>query len=194
MPLTAQEVTDTIEVTIRGRLTDVMITSELVTPPTVGDSVIFVALAFDEEGNPMTAGIAFFWASSDPTRLQITERPDGSALGVALRQGTVRVWVRAEMVEVMQIASFRPPDSLNWTLQDDSPVGVPLQYCAYLTRNNELVLQSQPPPTCPIVFLAPTEPPNSVWANLYRVRPYESILRIGDMLGTEGSDTEKGVR
>lgn len=165
-PVCSQSVADTIQITITGTLTDVAITGEYVTPFRVGDSVIFTAQAVDEDGDPINAMFTFF--TEDSTALRLEAMPDGSALGIALRKATVRVWVVAEPITQIQIASFRPPDSLNWTGYDTIPIGSTLQYCAWATRNGSLVAESPGPPACPVVFL-PDEPGPGTFYAMFKV-------------------------
>ena len=177
IPLDAQEVGDTIEITIQGNVDQVVLVAEFVTPPRVGDTIIFRATVTDEDGDPINAFVRF--GVEDPTVLRLETISDsttavnvGLARGIALKKATTRVWVGANPVTEMRLASFRPPDSLNWGLSnggipnDTINAGEALQYCAYLTRGEVLVAQSPEPPACPTVFYPePTGPylPRLAW-------------------------------
>lgn len=178
VPAHAQLVTDTVRVTVEGDLAAVGITSFEATFR-IGDTVQFVAEAYDSEGDPVTA--VFTWASEDPAVVSIDPN---TGLAVGLTKGTnVAIWVRAEAVGEMRLASFRPPDSLNWsgfdtlTIQRDSAgeiIGAPpeLQYCAYLVDPvGYLVADSPGPPLCPVVFLPRAEPVFTMFAGISRSRP-----------------------
>jgi hypothetical protein len=199
VPLSAQQIVvgDTIEITIQGNVDQVVLTAEYVTPPRVGDTIFFRALVTDEDGDPINALIRF--GVEDPTVIRLEAISDstlasneGLARGIALRKATTRVWVGANPVSEMRLASFRPPDSLNWAGFDtlylkwlESPgdstwsesgerwvydyilgPSDPLQYCAYLTRGETLVAEDPGPPACPTVFYPdPTGPylPRLAW-------------------------------
>jgi len=155
------QVADTITIVIEGSLTSITLTAQYVTPFQVGDTVIFHAEVYDEDGDPINAVITFLTEDSTALRLEAldTSGLPGNAnevRGIALKKATVRVWAVAEPVTEMALASFRPPDSLNWTGFDTIPPVSSLQYCAYLIRDSTLVVQSAPPPTCPQVFPEPT--------------------------------------
>jgi len=157
-PLEAQEVSDTILVTIQGNVTDVVLATEYVTTPfRVGDTVLFRAVVTDETGDPINAFIQFF--AEDPSVIRLVPITDptmalneGQAYGVALMKTTgTRVWVRATPIGGLQIASFRD-GALNWTLNDTIGPGETLQYCAYLhDLNFNIVAQGPLPPDCPII-------------------------------------------
>ena len=150
------QVTDTISITIVGNVTSVTISGEYVTPFRVGDSVVFRANVVDEDGDPLAALLTYF--TEDSTALRLEELPDGEALGIALKKATVRVWVVAEPITEMRLASFRD-GRLSWTRYDTINVGDSIQYCAYATRGGTvLVAESPGPPTCPMVFEGPTLP------------------------------------
>ena len=151
------QVTDTVTVTIAGTVAGVVLTAEYVTPARVGDTVIFRAVVTDEDGDPINALVRF--GVEDPTILRLEAITDstvaaneGLARGIALRKATTRVWVGANQIGEMRLASFRAGE-LNWSGFDSVAVGESLQYCAYLTRGTTLILQDPLPPTCPTVFL-----------------------------------------
>jgi hypothetical protein len=164
----AQLVTDTVRVTVEGDLAAVGITSFEATFR-IGDTVQFVAEAYDSEGDPVSA--VFTWASEDPAVVSIDPN---TGLAVGQTKGSnVAIWVRAEAVGEIRMASFRPPDSLNWSGADTiDAIGETLQYCAYVVDpGGYLVAESPGPPTCPIVFNPrPTEAPR-VFAGISRSRP-----------------------
>jgi hypothetical protein len=166
-PMAGQTVTDTVMVTVEGDLAGVGITTFEQTFR-IGDTVQFVAEAYDSEGDPVSA--VFTWASADTTAVRI-DAATGLAVGVG-KGSNVAIWVRAEAVQEMRLASFRPPDSLNWTGQDTIPIGANLQYCAYLVDAVGFLVSDSPgPPICPIVFLPRPEPFPSMFAGISRSRP-----------------------
>ena len=166
----AQEIADTIRIEIVGNVTSVVITANYVTPVRVGDTVLFMADVVDEDGDPISALLTYF--TEDSTALRLEDLPDGQARGIALKKASVRVWVVAEPFTELRVASFRPPDSLNWSGADtifarmDSTGAVlpgqpeaVLQMCAYLTRGGTILVAESPgPPLCPTVFLPATLP------------------------------------
>jgi hypothetical protein len=155
-PTDAQQVSDTLQITVTGTLTEVVLLGEYVTPPQAGDSILLVATAYDEDGTEMNAMFSFFTEDSTTIRLEARTNPNES-LAIAVKKGTVKLWVVAEPITEIIVASFRPPDSLNFTGFDTIPVGGTLQYCAWAVRAGRLVVESPGPPTCPIVFL-PEQP------------------------------------
>lgn len=177
VPARAQ-VADTIQVTIQGDLAEVVLTSELVTPPRIGDTIIFQAQAVDSEGDPVA--VVFTWASEDSTALRIETMENGQARGIAIRKATVRVWVMAEPVEDMLLASFRDGE-LVWG-EGHLQEGETIFFCAYLVRGAELVAQSEPPPTCPSVFVSPSTPDPFPLSVVDRIRSFQEINRIGALL------------
>lgn len=157
---TEAQVSDTLQITVVGTLTEVVLSGEYVTPPQAGDSILLVATAFDEDGTEMPAMFSFF--SEDSTVIRLEERTwtqPNEALAVAVRKGTVRLWVVAEPIEEMVRASFRNGE-LNFTGFDTIPVGGEIQYCAWLVRAGYLVVESPGPPACPTVFTP--EPPRGL--------------------------------
>jgi hypothetical protein len=160
--LEGQEVvSDTILVTVIGNVSEVTLTVVPMDTVPLGDTLVFHATVVDEEGDPMIALIEFF--VEDPTALRLeaitdSEVPlsEGSARGIGLRKASTRVWVMATPITELRIASFRPPDSLNWSRRDTiiHREGQPfsLQLCAYLLSGDHAVSQSSPPPRCPFVF------------------------------------------
>ena len=168
-PIQAQVVADTLRVTIQGdSIAGVSFTVFSVTL-TVGDTVQYVAQAYDADGDPITSGVVYTYASSDTTLLRILP---ASGWALALQKGQVDVIVRAEYGGLtMQVASFRDGE-LTWG-SGKVEVGETLQYCAYIVDGGGyLVGQSQPPPTCPLVFPERAAPPaHPMFASVSRVRP-----------------------
>lgn len=192
-----QVIGDTIEITIEGNVDRVVLTAEYVSPARVGDTLIFRATVTDEEGDPINAFIRFGVGDNSVIRMEaITDSTVavnvGLARGIALRKATTTIWVGVNPISELRLASFRPPDSLNWAGFDtlylkwlESPgdstwsesgerwvydyilgPSDPLQYCAYLTRGETLVAEDPGPPACPTVFYPdPTGPylPRLAW-------------------------------
>jgi hypothetical protein len=176
--VSGQEITDTVFLTIQGNLTDVTIVRDFIETPAVGDTVIFSAVAVDEEGDPIAAD--FTWLSGDTTALQLIQQPDGTAIGIALRKATVWVAVRAEPITEVLLASFRDGE-LNWSGLDSLVLGNDLQLCAYAVRGGFLVAESPGPPTCPIVFTPEPTPPGYWLAEMFdpvRVKPWGAFQRL----------------
>lgn len=176
--LQGQIVYDTVQVTVEG---DISYTTILVPDTTIsiGDSIQFSAEAFDSEGDPVNA--MFTWVSRDSTIVQINST---TGLALALSKGNVEIIVRAERIGELFLASFRPPDSLNWTGIDSIAKGETLQYCAYLVDPyNKLLGEDPGPPTCPTVYLPRTEPSFSLFALIPRTRclmfPCSSQGKVG---------------
>lgn len=201
------QVTDTITVTIQGKLTTAILTGEYVTPFQAGDTAIFRVELLDEAGDPIAGHVT--WYSSDSTALRLEELPINPDLpgnmaeirGVALKKATVRVWVMAEPILEIHLASFRPHlDSLNWSGHDsiyiwrDSTGAVvkydSLQYCAYATRGGYLVVESPGPPTCPVVFVPPPTQESLDWfPRIVRAVPSEEFRRLArGVRGAPGKD------
>ncbi|HUT57648.1 MAG TPA: hypothetical protein VNA25_07330 [Phycisphaerae bacterium] len=160
--LEAQNVSDTITITIVGNVSGVILTGEYLTPFRVGDTAIFRAEVVDEDGAPINALISFFTEDATALSLEVITDPTvpaniGQARGIALKKATVRVWVVAEPITEMRLATFRD-GNLNWSGFDSVAVGGSLQYCAYLTRGTVLVVEDPGPPACPTVFLPATLP------------------------------------
>ena len=167
-PIQAQVVADTLRVTIEGDLAGVSFTVFSVTL-TVGDTVQYVAQAYDEDGDPITTGVVYTYASSDTTLLRILP---ASGWALALQKGNVDVIVRAEYGGlIVHVASFRDGE-LTWG-SGNIEKGQTLQYCAYIVDGGGyLVGQSQPPPICPIAFLPrPEAEAHPMFASVSRVRP-----------------------
>jgi len=221
VPGNAQEVSDTILITITGRVTDVVLSAEYVTPFRVGDSALFLAEVTDEDGDPINALISFF--SEDSTALRIEPVIEnggaasnvGMAVGIALRKASVRVWVMVEPIGEMRLASFRDGE-LNWSGYDtlrlyrdasgnvieDDPRHL-IQYCAYLTRGTTLVAESPGPPTCPTVFLPDPSPSALPFVLARRSVTRAELGRLGrglpvnphtDSSGEEVAIPERSVR
>ena len=196
--LGGQEVTDTLQITIEGDLAGVAFQSFEV-ELRIGDTVTYVAQAVDSEGDPVTSGVVYTYASSDTTLLVIDAI---TGFATALRKGNMEVIVRAEYGGLETwTASFRDGD-LNWTghdkvplhlwepslgdstwyaaedrwVYDQTPVPNPdptLQFCLYIVdARGYLVGQSVPPPTCPLAIAErPTSPAYPMFASISRVRP-----------------------
>jgi hypothetical protein len=191
------QVSDTIQITITGRITDVTLTAEYVTPFQVGDTAILKAVVLDEDSLPIAAQITFFTEDSTALRLEDIVRSDypigqKHARAIALRKATVRVWVMVEPITEMRLASFRD-GVLNWSRNDTLHIwqytdGRPtvyesLQYCAWLTRGTELVAESPGPPLCPAgVFVPPSLPRDHILAsavsNMDRSVPPGELARL----------------
>jgi hypothetical protein len=182
----AGQVVDTVFVPVVGTLTSVTIT-EYPASMRAGDTVQFVAVAIDEEGDSYPA--VYTWASSDSTVIRIDAE---TGLAVGLRKsdpGTpVAITVRAEGVVTAHLASFRPPDSLNWSGHDTlvmerdaagNPLPVTLQYCAwFIDAEGYVVAESPGFPTCPRVFPhRPTEP-GSMFAGVSRSRSFGAMAGL----------------
>jgi hypothetical protein len=184
-PAGGQIVTDTVRITIEGDLAEVVIQLNDTTIA-IGDTIYFSALAFDSEGDPVSAQLT--WAAQDTTVLDLDPI---TGVGVALRKASGGIWVvvRAEKIGEVLIASFRDGD-LKWlseTVGDtifcgqdvippdgrcpDNPLPT-LQLCAYLVDSKYNLLAEDPgPPICPIVFFEAPGPANSMFAVVPRRRP-----------------------
>ena len=174
---TEAQVADTIVVTIQGDVSQVLLTWEDFDVVRIGDTIHLRAQAFDSEGDPVSA--VFPWASEDDAILRIEEQPDGRAVGIALRKGTVRVWVMVEPVTALITAVLRPDGSLDWGKQlEFTALGQEAQLCAYLHRNGTLVAESPGPPACPIVFLASPTP--AMWPGpvIARSLPWSRLMAL----------------
>jgi len=172
----AQEVADTVVVTIEGDLNEVSVAVVTLPPHRIGDTIFFRAEAFDSEGDPVVS-VLYRWASEDTTVLALEELEDGQARGIALRKGTIRVWVMAEPITSLDIAILREDGSLDWGRQLTlTALGESAQLCAYLHRRGYLVAESPGPPACPVVFLAPPDP-NGWPAVIRRVVPWSQLQR-----------------
>jgi len=175
MPVRAQEVTDTLVITIQGTVTEAILTAEYLTPPRVGDSIIFRAVVVDEDGDPINALIEFFTEDADALTIEAITDPttplnEGMARGIALRKATVRIWVRATPIAELVTVSFRDGE-LNWSGNDTILVGEEIAYCAYLFgTDGKVAAQSALPPRCPLVdtALGPYPLPVLARADLYR--------------------------
>lgn len=191
LPARAQLVTDTVRITIEGDLAEVVIQLNDTTI-SIGDTIYFNALAYDSEGDPVSAQLT--WAAEDTTVLDLDPL---TGVGVALRkaQGGIWVVVRAERVGEMLIASFRDGE-LRWlsetvgdTIYCEYPDIIPPspeypegrcpddplpwhQWCGYLVSPDyHLLAESPGPPLCPIVFFEAPEPPDALLAMVPRIRP-----------------------
>lgn len=176
----AQTAVDTVWVTVEGPLATTTITT-VERRLQLGDTIQFVAVAQDLEGDPVTA--VFTWASSDPTSVLI-DPETGIALAIGKSQQPVGISVLTEQVSELFLASFRD-GALNWSGNDTIYCATneanecieprpTLQYCAYLVnRDHRLVAQSPGPPTCPLAVPPAPVPSNSVFASVPRVRSFE---------------------
>ena len=174
---TEAQVADTIVVTIQGDVSQVLLTWEDFDVVRIGDTIHLRAQAFDSEGDPVSA--VFHWASEDDAILRIEEQPDGRAVGIALRKGTVRVWVMVEPVTALITAVLRPDGSLDWGKQlEFTALGQEAQLCGYLHRAGTLVAESPGPPTCPTVFLAAPTP--AMWPGpvIARSLPWSRLMAL----------------
>ena len=198
-PVFGQTAVDTVWVTVEGRLTESIIT-QIDTTLAPGDTIEFVAIGLDQDGDEVS--IVNTWASSDSTVVRIDQV---TGIAVGLRKGRVAISVLSEQVSALHLAWFRDGE-LNFTdpavtylqVLVDSPgdsawVDLPdhtegggwamdktwvanpdptTQYCAYLVGpTQKLVAQAPGPPTCLIAFAPPRFPPRSVFAVVPRVRP-----------------------
>ena len=171
------QVADTIVVTIQGDVSQVLLTWEDFDIVRIGDTIHLRAQALDSEGDPVNA--AFYWASEDSTILRIEEQPDGRAVGIAIRKGTVRVWVMVEPVTSLDVAVLQSDGTLDWGKQlEFTALGQENQLCAYLHRAGTLVAESPGPPTCPTVFLAASTP--AMWPGpvIARSVPWSRLMAL----------------
>ena len=172
------QVADTIVVTIQGKIDQVILTAEFVTPPRVGDTVFFRADVYDEDGDPAT-GFVYHWASEDPTALQIDQLEGNRARGIALKKSTVRVWVMIEPITSLEIAVLQQDGSLDWGRRiEATALEQQFQLCGYLHRRGVLVAESPGPPACPIVFLPPATP--AMWPGpmIHRSLPWPRFYAL----------------
>jgi len=173
------QVADTIVVTIQGKIDQVILTAEFVTPPRVGDTIFFRADVYDEEGDPAT-GFVYHWASEDPTALQIDQLEGNRARGIALKKSTVRVWVMIEPITSLEIAVLQQDGSLDWGRRiEATALEQQFQLCAYLHRRGVLVAESPGPPTCPTVFLPEAMPAFWPGAPIQRAVPWNALMAMG---------------
>lgn len=154
--LSAQQVADTLTVTVEGDLAVAEIVYE--GTPRIGDTIQFVGEAYDSEGDPVTATLT--WATSDSTIMSI-DASSGEA--VVHAKGTVSIYLLAELVQSLALGAFRPedgpttitfPDPPHWDLHE----GESLQMCGYLlSPEGLLVAQSagSPGSLCPGAFPVP---------------------------------------
>ena len=179
-PLQAQTAVDTVWVTVEGPLFVTTITT-VERRLQLGDTVQFVAIAQDQEGDSVTA--VFTWASSDPAAVSIDPL---TGIAIALQKTTqpVGISVLTEQVSELLLATFRD-GNLNFSgndtifIQKDSLGNVTtpleerrLQYCAYLINaSRQLVAQDPGPPTCPLVFQDIPLQADAMFARVPRIRP-----------------------
>lgn len=180
------QVADTVFVSVFGDLNSVTFTTFEVNL-NIGDTVQYVAQAFDSEGDPVAA--TYRYASSDTTVVKIDAY---TGVAVGLKKGTnIAITVMAEAGSLF-MASFRPPDSLNWTGYDTISCSEPdcsdaptLQYCAYLVNDaGFLVGESPGPPTCPIVWPWAPNTTDPVFASIPRPRlGFLELLAMSEGVG-----------
>ena len=174
---TEAQVADTIVVTIQGDVSQVLLTWEDFDILRIGDTIHMRAQAFDSEGDPVDA--VFRWASEMPEILRVEEMPDGRAVGIALRKGTVRVWVMVEPNPTLATAVLQSDGSLDWGRRIDfTALGQTAQLCGYLHRGGELVAEAPGPPVCPVVFIAPATP--TMWPDpvIARSVPWHTLMAM----------------
>ena len=179
-PAAGQVAVDTVWVTVEGPLFETTITT-VTRRMQLGDTVQFVAIAQDQEGDSVTA--VFTWASTDPTIVSI-DPLTGIAIAIAKTTQPVGIAVLTEQVSELLLATFRD-GSLNFSghdtifIQKDSLGNVTtplserrLQYCAYLINaTRQLVAQDPGPPTCPMVFQDIPIQADAMFARVPRIRP-----------------------
>jgi len=189
IPAEAQTVADTLSVTIEGDLAGVEFATFSVSLR-IGDTVQYVGQAYDSEGDPVTNGVVYTYATNQPTLLQIDAASGVAvALGKATPADNLLVIVRAEYGGLaLRVASFQGGE-LNWgSTLPPAVVGEPYhaQLCSYLVDSDGfLVSQSLAPPVCPLVFAQrPTPPAFPMFAGISRVRPDLFLF------GAPGQDSE----
>lgn len=178
-PLQAQEISDTLRITVRGNLArvEIAMAEVIVSPMKVGQQGVLIARAYDDDGDPMVAD--FFWESSDPTLVSIAVTSDSTAVITALKKTTEEVSIILRATEKLEIyvAAWRSADGmflgineftldcaaypdgtlahLSPTYPADAPRWCEAQLCAYGIRGDQLVVQSALPPVCPILYQPP---------------------------------------
>jgi len=178
---TEAQVADTIVVTIQGKIDQVILTAEFVTPPRVGDTVYFRAQVYDEDGDPAT-GFRFHWASEDPAVIKIEPLENGRARGIAMQKALegVMVWVMVEPVGEIVTAQLLSDGSLNWERPFQlTALSQQMQLCAYMHRSGVLVAESPGPPVCPTVFLPEAMPAFWPGAPIQRAVPWNALMAMG---------------
>ena len=195
-PAAGQVAVDTVWVTVEGPLFETTITT-VTRRMQLGDTVQFVAIAQDQQGDSVTA--AFTWATSDPGLVSI-DPLTGIAIALGKTRQGVAISVLTEQVTELVLASFRDGE-LNWSGRDtvrpywepslgdtawwagnettpgrflpDTLLVFPiLQYCAYLINaTRQLVAQDPGPPLCPLVFQDIPLQTNTLFASVPRIRP-----------------------
>lgn len=199
-----QEVTDSMLVEVRGPLADVEIATVEIAiegPVPVGYQFIVLARAFDSDSARIDA--AYFWSSTHPEYVSVRALSDSTAVVTALRKtrdpegaplvGTdgepIRPYVilRATERGEIRIAGMGPQGEFlgldGFTLQcsmdaegrclDPGPHGYA---CAYYVRDDRLVLQSDLPPRCPILFPPDPSSPRKLQE---RVVPFQVLAASG---------------
>lgn len=111
----AQTAVDTVFITVEGALFETTITT-IERKLQLGDTIEFVAVATDPDGDPVTA--QHTWASSVPSIISIDAV---TGVAIALQKTapgqTVALYVLSEQVSELLLASFRDGE-LNWSGQD----------------------------------------------------------------------------
>jgi hypothetical protein len=134
-PIDAQttRVGDTITITIRGDLDRV---HAFDIEGRIGDTLQLRAVALDSEGDTITTGIIWTWASSDSSVVRILDHEKGIAVG--LKKGTVQGFVLATVFDLIAVGWLHPDGRMEW---DHGYVreAADVQGCGYLLRNGELV-------------------------------------------------------
>lgn len=196
LPAEAQTAVDTVWVTVEGPLFETTITT-VTRRLQLGDTVQFVAIAQDQEGDSVTA--VFTWATSDPGLVSI-DPLTGIAIALGKTRQGVAISVLSEQVSELILATFRdgelnfsgydtvraryepsPGDTAWWPgyegtpgrfLPDTIKIFPILQYCAYLINASwQLVAQDPGPPTCPLVFQDIPIQADAMFARVPRIRP-----------------------
>lgn len=175
----AQEIADTMRITIRGDLarTEIVRAEVFVQDLRIGQQGVLVAQAYDSDGDPVEAD--FFWESMAPDTLAIEVTSDSTATVTALHKAPAGVIVKLTATEKTRvvIAAWRsadgkflgidqftlqcaalPDGTLSYTVIEEPELRAEAagwcsaQLCAYAVKEERMVLQSALPPECPLLF------------------------------------------
>jgi len=200
---------NTLAVTVRGDLAAVeMVLAEVSVPELrIGQSATIIARAVDSDGDPVPAD--FFWEIDQPENVALEVTSDSTAVVTGLHKTTGPVIITLTAVDPVEvrIAGFRAADGELLGIDeidlacaagsDGGPAHLTASpetreeveswcsadLCAYAIRGGRMVLQSAPPPSCPLLWPAVEEPARPLSE---RIRPFAVLaqaLRPGPDLG-----------